>query len=160
MLRLETVLQQKKELSNNSQSKQSESGELLQNPQFKKGEESWWVSGGQLAVKNGEACVNITQPGSNNWDVILGQGGLGLENGQSYQVNFTARSSVETKFKALIQHDGAPYTGYFNEDISVGPTAKTYSFNFTQKEPSDAKTGFQFQLGAQKKLIFVLVTSR
>ncbi|MGY5450834.1 glycoside hydrolase family 9 protein [Agarivorans sp. MS3-6] len=124
--------------------------EMLRNGQFSEATNGWWSAGGKLAANAGEACIEIAQPGSNAWDVIIGQAGLGLAQGESYAVQFTARATEETGFKALIQHEGPPYTHFFLEDITIGKQAEQFNFSFVQEEKSDPKTEFQFQLGAQK----------
>ncbi len=127
--------------------------EMLGNPNFSNGTTGWWSSGAELTVKDGEACMDIKRAGSNPWDVILGQRGFGLEKGQEYSVDFVARADKNTAATALIQHNGAPYTQYFNKQVKVGPEPKAFSFTFTQEQANDAKTEFQFQLGAQKKAV-------
>lgn len=124
--------------------------ELLRNGQFTNGNDDWWVAGAEFTTNDSEGCINITKPGSKPWDVILGQGGFGLIKGTSYTLEFSARADVNTTFKALIQHEGAPYTKYFSQDVSVTNKSAPYTFTFTQQESSDPKTDFQLQLGAQR----------
>jgi endoglucanase len=123
--------------------------ELLLNGQFAN-DDDWWVAGAGLKVKDAEACINITNPGSKSWDVILGQGGFGLIKGQTYTLEFNARADVETTFKALIQHQGEPYTTYFSKNINVTNRSAPFTYTFTHLKNSDANTDFQMQLGAQK----------
>ncbi|WP_295813822.1 glycoside hydrolase family 9 protein [uncultured Deinococcus sp.] len=124
--------------------------DLLTNGSFGAGQDPWWTSGGLgVAVAGGEACLNITQPGANPYDVIFGQGGVGLTQGATYTLTFTARADQATGFKTLLQFDGAPYTSYFAADVEVSPTPKTYTYTFTMKETSDPKATFQFQVGAR-----------
>ena len=127
--------------------------ELLRNGQFAYGYEEWWISGAELTVEQEEACINVTNPGSKPWNVTLGQGGAGLVKGASYALEFTARSNVETTFRAVIQHDGAPYTQYLNKEIPVTRKSAPFTFVFTQQEESDPKVQLQMQLGAEKPAI-------
>ncbi|WP_221074980.1 glycoside hydrolase family 9 protein [Agarivorans aestuarii] len=129
------------------------SNEMLSNTDFSNGTTGWWSSGAELVTKDGEACMDIKRAGSNPWDVILGQRGFGLEKGQDYAIDFVARADKDTAFTALIQHNGAPYTQYFNQVLEIGTEPKSFSFKFTQDQKSDAKTEFQFQLGAQKEAV-------
>ncbi|WP_163134102.1 glycoside hydrolase family 9 protein [Agarivorans sp. Alg241-V36] len=129
------------------------SDEMLSNTDFSNGTTGWWSSGAELVAKDGEACMDIKRAGSNPWDVILGQRGFGLEEGQDYAIDFVARANKDTAFTALIQHNGAPYTQYFNQVLEIGTEPKSFSFKFTQDQKSDAKTEFQFQLGAQKEAV-------
>jgi len=123
--------------------------ELILNGQFAN-DDDWWVAGAGLTVKNAEGCIDIRSPGSKSWDVILGQGGFGLIKGQTYTLEFNARANVDTTFKTLIQHQGAPYTTYFSKNISVTDKSAPFTYTFTHLKKSDADTDFQMQLGAQK----------
>ncbi|MBF4365682.1 glycosyl hydrolase, partial [Vibrio anguillarum] len=84
-------------------------------------------------------------------NVILGQGGIGLANKADYEVSFDAYATVDTQMRTLIQHEGPPYTNYFVDDTKVSLKKKSYKFKFSHDVESDAKTEFQFQMGAQKK---------
>ncbi|WP_434430340.1 carbohydrate binding domain-containing protein [Aeromonas veronii] len=64
--------------------------------------------GGTLNAENQMGCITFTESGSNPWDVILGQSNLGLVQGQTYKLHFTAMAKSDINVKALIQHDGAP----------------------------------------------------
>ncbi|GLS92213.1 hypothetical protein GCM10007916_32830 [Psychromonas marina] len=124
--------------------------ELLRNGQFTHGYNDWWITGAELTVKDAEACIDISTPGDTPWDVILGQGGSGLIEGASYTLEFTARANIATQFKAVIQHEGKPYTKYFSKDIYVTNKSAPFTLTFTHQEKSDPKTDFQLQFGAQK----------
>ncbi|WP_192930915.1 glycoside hydrolase family 9 protein [Deinococcus sp. AJ005] len=124
--------------------------ELLTNGKFSPGQDPWWTSGDmKVGVAGGEACLDIKTPGANPYDVIFGQAGIGLNEGGTYTLNFTARADQPTGFKTLLQFDGAPYTSYFAADVDVTAAPKNYSYTFTMKEASDPKATFQFQLGAK-----------
>ncbi|MBJ7018841.1 carbohydrate binding domain-containing protein, partial [Vibrio cholerae] len=112
--------------------------------------DGWWNAGADVKINDGEACIEIRNPGENSWNVILGQGGIGLANSANYQVSFDAYATVDTQMKALIQHEGPPYTHYFIDETKVSTQKKSYKFNFNHDVESDAKTEFQFQMGAQK----------
>ncbi|MEF1174797.1 glycoside hydrolase family 9 protein, partial [Vibrio sinaloensis] len=124
--------------------------EQLINGSFEGSMDGWWNAGADVKVENGEACVEIRNPGENSWNVILGQGGIGLANDADYQVSFDAYATTDTQMKSLIQHEGPPYTHHFIDETHVSTKKKTYKFNFTHDTESDAKTEFQFQMGAQK----------
>ncbi|GGJ20097.1 glycoside hydrolase family 9 protein [Deinococcus roseus] len=126
-------------------------GELLNNGTFASGKDGWWTSGSPgWDVNAGESCLTIGTPGANPWDVILGQGGVGLNQDATYTLSFTARADVATGFKPLLQFDAAPYTSYFATEVNdLGPVAKNYTYTFQMKEKSDAKAAFQFQMGGK-----------
>ncbi|MGR5267814.1 glycoside hydrolase family 9 protein [Vibrio astriarenae] len=123
--------------------------EMIRNGQFN-GIDGWWTAGAQVSTDNNQACMKITNPGSDPWSVILGHGGVGLAEGESYTISFNAYADIATQVKTLIQHEGPPYTHYFVNDTKIGTNKKHYSFEFKQDKPSDAGGEFQFQMGAQK----------
>lgn len=122
--------------------------ELLTNGSFAQGTDGWWSAGGPLSTDQQMGCLTFTNGGSNPWDVIFGQSGLALAQGQTYTLSFTASAKQPIHAKALIQHDGAPYTSYLVQDIELGASAKQFDFKFTPSA-TDEKTQFQLQLGTQ-----------
>ena len=123
--------------------------ELLRNPDFRQGANAWWALGAPWKVKDGQACVLIDRPGSNAWDVILGQGKVALKQGREYTVSFTASASEPTWLRPLLQFDSAPWTTYFAQNIPIGTSPQPVRLNFTMRYGDDDKAGFQFQLGGR-----------
>ena len=76
--------------------------ELLTNGGFQ-GTDGWWTAGGTLNAENQMGCITFTESGSNPWDVILGQSNLGLVQGQTYKLHFTAMAKSDINVKALIE---------------------------------------------------------
>lgn len=128
----------------------SRAAELLRNPDFRQGSNGWWALGAPWKVKDGQACVLIDRPGSNAWDVILGQGKVALKQGREYTVSFTASASEPTWLRPLLQFDAAPWTTYFAQNIPIGTTPQPVRLSFTMRYGDDDKAGFQFQLGGRK----------
>lgn len=124
--------------------------EMIRNGQFTSGVDGWWSAGGNVSTNSNEACMEMINPGANPWSVILGHGGIGLEQGQTYTISFDAYADVDTEVKTLIQHEGPPYTHYIVENTKIGTQKQSYRYEFTQELPSDAGGEFQFQMGAQK----------
>ena len=124
------------------------SQELLNNGSFAQGSDGWWAAGATLAVDNQMGCATFTDSGANPWDVILGQSGIGLVAGQTYTLHFKALAKNNVHVKALVQHDGAPYTNYMVQDIELGSSAKPFEIKFTPSA-TDEKTQLQFQMGTQ-----------
>ncbi|TXR54985.1 glycosyl hydrolase [Reinekea thalattae] len=122
---------------------------MIRNGQFNGHTDGWWYSGAEVVAQDNQACIDIQNPGTDPWSVILGHGGVGLAQSESYQLSFDAYAESETQFKTLIQHEGPPYTHHFIVDTEVGPSKKHYQYDFTQTNDSDARAEFQFQLGAQ-----------
>jgi endoglucanase len=128
----------------------SRAAELLRNPDFRQGSNGWWAVGAPWKVTDGQACVLIDRPGSNVWDVILGQGKVALKQGREYSVSFTAFASEPTWLRPLLQLDVPPWTPYFAQNIPIGTSPQPVRLNFTMRHGDDDKAGFQFQLGGRK----------
>nr|WP_211091891.1 glycoside hydrolase family 9 protein [Vibrio agarilyticus] len=124
--------------------------ELLLNGQFSDKSNNWWGSGGSLDEVAGTGCLTFNDAGQNRWDVILGQGGFGLSEGETYTVSFDIKANNKTKGVVLIQHDGAPYDQYFSKELNIGTEFKKHEYTFKYNSKNDPKTGFQFQLGSHK----------
>lgn len=127
--------------------------EMIRNGQFSNGIDGWWAAGVQVNTDNGAACVDISNPGNDPWSVILGHGGIGLAQGESYSIRFVAWAETETQMKTLIQHEGPPYTHYIIQDTQVSPQKQQFEYQFTQTLESDAGGEFQFQMGAQQATV-------
>ncbi len=122
--------------------------ELISNGNFAKKTEGWWAAGAKLKSADQMGCITFTRKGKNPWDVILGQSGLALKKGENYHLQFSAQAKQPTYVKALIQHDGAPYTNHFLEDIALNQEFKTFKFSF-KPTSNDSKVQFQFQMGTE-----------
>ncbi|MCF8360222.1 MAG: cellulase family glycosylhydrolase [Prolixibacteraceae bacterium] len=88
--------------------------ELLTNPDFNDGTNGWWAYGADISTNNGEVAFDISEPGSNIWDIQLGQGSITLRQGFKYTLCWRAKRDNGT----LVFNVGlgeAPYTLYFND---------------------------------------------
>jgi len=90
----------------------------------------------------------FTKRGSNPWDVILGQSGLALKKGEDYHLKFSALAKQSINVKALVQHNGAPYTNHFVKDIYLNQELKPFEFSFKPSGDDDS-VQFQFQMGTE-----------
>lgn len=122
--------------------------EMINNGSFSKGTDGWWAAGAKLKRTDNMGCITFTKKGKNPWDVILGQSDLALKKGQNYLLKFNALAKEPISVKALLQHDGAPYTGHIVEDISLNQELKEFQFTF-KPAGNDNKVQFQFQMGTQ-----------
>ncbi|GEA49892.1 endoglucanase [Vibrio inusitatus NBRC 102082] len=125
--------------------------QMVRNGSFENELNGWWSSGNRAVVEDGEACIDINESTSNPWDIVFGQGGFGLEQGERYQIEFTVRADQNTRIRAVLQHDGAPYTTYVGEDVRVSKSARRNKVRLTQKHTSDDNVTLQFQMGGQKQ---------
>ncbi len=80
----------------------------------------------------------------NAWDAIVGQNDLPLAEGESYELQFTARASAPVSVRALVQRDVDPWPMQLEEFPALGAEAQTYSYTFTSNATwDDAQLAFQ-----------------
>ncbi|MFN3632726.1 carbohydrate binding domain-containing protein [Exiguobacterium profundum] len=99
----------------------------------------------QAAVEavNEAARISITQEGNEAWSVLMEQGGLELQQDQTYVVQFDASSTVARSFEVTLENAG--YYRYLSEVVSVTPETHTYTFEVTM--PVTDMTGLKFLMG-------------
>ncbi|MDE0564195.1 carbohydrate binding domain-containing protein [Exiguobacterium sp. B2(2022)] len=99
----------------------------------------------QAAVEavNEAARISITQEGNEAWSVLMEQGGLELQQDQTYVVQFDASSTVARSFEVTLENAG--YYRYLSEVVSVTPETNTYTFEVTM--PVTDMTGLKFLMG-------------
>ncbi|WP_214821912.1 MULTISPECIES: carbohydrate binding domain-containing protein [unclassified Exiguobacterium] len=120
----------------------------LKNGSFTEGLTNWgsYVHfDAQAAVEavNEAARISITQEGNEAWSVLMEQGGLELQQDQTYVVQFDASSTVARSFEVTLENAG--YYRYLSEVVSVIPETNTYTFEVTM--PVTDMTGLKFLMG-------------
>ncbi len=120
----------------------------LKNGSFTEGLTNWgsYVHfDAQAAVEavNEAARISITQEGNEAWSVLMEQGGLELQQDQTYVVQFDASSTVARSFEVTLENAG--YYRYLSEVVSVTPETNTYTFEVTM--PVTDMTGLKFLMG-------------
>ncbi len=120
----------------------------LKNGSFTEGLTNWgsYVHfDAQAAVEavNEAARISITQEGNEAWSVLMEQGGLELQQDQTYVVQFDASSTVARSFEVTLENAG--YYRYLSEVVSVTPKTNTYTFEVTM--PVTDMTGLKFLMG-------------
>ena len=84
------------------------------------------------------------------WSAAFGCSNVFLEKGFIYRVSFKAKSDVNMKIISQIMQADAPYSAYSGAHrLNVRPEIKTYVFEFTMRNPDDAKATLQFQCGGR-----------
>lgn len=106
--------------------------EILNNSNFNDGTNGWWHMGANVTTSNGEVTFNITEPGSNAWDVQMCYNGLTLRKGFKYTFTWRAKR-VSGSINFLVQLDHSPYTyifggsSNFNNDWQEGTAVYEHS---------------------------------
>ena len=121
--------------------------ELLTNNTFDNDKSPWINWGCNVASVNGLAAVTNIQPSTRNWEIVMMQSGVPLEQGENYTVKFSARADASRPLSVVLQLDGSPYTGYFDATVNLNTNMQDYTFNFTMSDPSDDDANFMFFIG-------------
>jgi hypothetical protein len=128
-------------------------GNLLANGDFSNGLTGWLTSIGagasaSITPDSGAAKIAVTAAGANPWDIQIYQG-ISLTANRTYTLEFDIKASATPKsFKVVVEHDGAPYTKYHEQQYSVTAAAGVYQHYVITFTPSagdaQAKLGFHF----------------
>ncbi|MBN1309824.1 MAG: glycoside hydrolase family 9 protein [Anaerolineae bacterium] len=126
-----------------------ETADLLTNGDFSSGQEEWWTTDNvEIDTTGGELCATITDGGTNQWDVVMGQNGIPVTEDQNYTLTFDAYASEEVMINARVQQEASPYTIYFAQNVDLTTATQSYEYTFTASG-SDEAASFQFQMGGQ-----------
>jgi endoglucanase len=118
---------------------------LITNGDFASGTDGWWSTANLTgAVADGEWCLDVPGGTLNAWDAIIGQNGLPLVAGESYELQFTARASTDVSVRALVQRDVDPWPTAIEEFPALGAEPQAFSYAFTANADwTDAQLAFQ-----------------
>ena len=119
---------------------------------FQNNNEGWnhWTSGGAqsgITVSNGQMHVNITNGGSDSWNVQLAKLNLSIEKGAMYRVSFKA--TAEAFPRTLSNSIGKatdPWTSYGSTSVTLTPADSIFSYTFTSGV-DDNSARMTFDLG-------------
>ncbi|PYZ95696.1 beta-glucanase [Alteribacter lacisalsi] len=101
-------------------------------------------SAGSFKVENGKGVFSVLDTGANPWDLMLFQDNLPVKAGNTYTVQFDAKSSVERTIEAVVEN--ASYYRYLSEEIALTEELETFTFEFPVTE--DDNVGLKYLLGA------------
>ena len=127
-----------------------ESPNLVQNGEFD-GLEGWAyffheTAEGEAEFREGALCLDITNAGSDAWNVQVVQGDLGLEVGTTYTTRFDAKADQSLQVRALLEEDGEDYTALAGESFEIIETTASYEFTATVEEDA-AKNRISLNMG-------------
>ena len=121
--------------------------ELLQNPTFD-GLAPWWttanISPTPDPTGSDRTCL-LVPAGGNQWDAIVGQSGLALEEGRTYTVRVTTTATPEAAARILIPDPATDWPPIYFADITLRADGQSFSESF--EAPITADTEFQLQVG-------------
>lgn len=130
-------------------------GNKIKNGDFAYGTSAWglYLEGGVAEFKataQQQGLVQIKKVGSVGWGVQLTNDGISLSTGNIYRISFEAASTVPRTGSIRIQKNASPYTGYFEQEVSLTPDMQKFTFDFEMVERSDPTCRLVFNFGTQK----------
>ncbi|MBN1481030.1 carbohydrate-binding protein [candidate division KSB1 bacterium] len=126
---------------------------LVENFDFSAGRADWtWELQGngqaEWSIENGVAHINISDGGSNDYDVQLRQNGIPLTQGSKYLFEFDAWADATRLIEAKIGQDQSPYINYSKTTYSQLRERMThFSYEFDMQDPSDFNARIVFNMG-------------
>ena len=81
--------------------------------------------------------MNVTKSGAEGWYVQSVYGGLTLEKGAKYRIEFDYSSTRSGKFTFCVQQNYDPYDQYFLKDLNYSDNTQHFSAEFTMTEDDD-----------------------
>jgi endoglucanase len=118
--------------------------EVLQNPTFD-GQDPWWTTDNlELAAGPDGGMCTIVPATENQWDAIIGQNDVVIEEGNSYAVTLTASADPDSPVRILIPDPAADWPPVYFADLTLPPDGTTFTDTFEAEVDSDQ---FQIQVG-------------
>lgn len=99
-----------------------------------------------LRIKNG-ITMEITDSGTNIWDVQASYKNLTFEEGVTYKLSFDYRANNNAKVWFTILQDYGNYDDYFDEYVDFIGDKQHYEATFTMQEATDRKCQITFNCG-------------
>ncbi len=118
-----------------------ESPNLVQNGEFDtlEGWASYFLetAQGEAELREGELCLDITDGGSDVWQIQVVQSELGLEVGTTYTTRFDAKADQSLQMRVLLEEEGDDYTALAGETFELTDALTSYEFTGTVEEAAD-----------------------
>ncbi|WP_049574797.1 glycoside hydrolase family 9 protein [Streptomyces sp. SBT349] len=120
---------------------------LIVNGDFAAGTEPWWSTpNAPFAVVDGRLCAEVEGGTVNPWDAIVGQDGIPLTAGESYELSFTATASAPLTVRTNVQQAVDPWLTEHSSADPVSDTAEPITHVFTASADHEAAQ-LAFQVG-------------
>ncbi|HKO94275.1 MAG TPA: glycoside hydrolase family 9 protein, partial [Polyangiaceae bacterium] len=121
--------------------------EQLTNGGFEAGPAPWWNTPNLAPnTTDGRFCMDVPGGTTNPWDAIVGQAGVPIVEGETYELSFDASSSPgPVVVRALVQNP-TTYATFTDRNPALTPATQHFSYTFTAG--SSLPSGeVQFQIG-------------
>ncbi len=124
--------------------------ELIVNGDFADGTTApwWWTGNTEGVVVDGQLCADIPGGTVNPWDAIIGQNDLPLTAGESYELTYTATSTVPITSRTAVQQAEEPYATELSVVDTITDEPEPISHVFNVGADNDAAQ-LVFQVGGK-----------
>jgi len=126
---------------------------LLYKSNFTAGNDGWSVNfnsgaAGSWNRTGGKMNITITNGGTEVWYVQAVRGGISLENGKTYRVTFTTKSSADRTASVYVGMPVSPWSAFSGyNSVSMATAETTSTFTFEMKSSSTTNARLVFDLG-------------
>jgi endoglucanase len=93
---------------------------------------------GRAAVTDHELCVQMADPGTHTYDVVVRQRPVAIATGHHYQLRFRTHATATTRLRARLSKINVPYTELWAATAESGPAARSYTAAFDAAVDDDA----------------------
>lgn len=116
-----------------------------------------WGGAATGSVVNGEYKLDVTQAGTQKYQIQLTQAGLILVQGKSYKVSFDAYAQAPRNLEFNFEQDVSPYTSYLAavQQYDLTTTKTKFIHTFTMTQPTDSSSRISFNAGAAAGALFL-----
>ena len=128
-------------------------GNLLKNGDFSSGKDSWIEAvtapgAANISYEDKKAIFDITDVGTEEWNVQFKQEGITLEKGSTYTVKFKATSTADRTIKLAMMSTDGKYTWYGGDDIALeAGKEKEVTVTFTMDKDTDTSAALFLSMG-------------
>jgi len=136
-------------------------GNLVRNGDFSQGGLDWGfgltgTASGAWAISNTVAQIYITNGATSLDDVQLVQGGLTLNQGKTYVLEFDGWSAAPRYIDVKLAQNAPPFFDYSHiTPPFLTPNPTHYRFTFTMQQLSDASVSLLFNVGASPGSVYL-----
>jgi len=126
---------------------------LIKNASFESGKEYWEggitsPGGGTEKFEDGKAVYEITNTGTEDWNIQLRQTGIQLEKGSRYKLVFKANSTVARNI--TVNFMSTSYDWYAGSGIELTAEEKDAGFEFIMEKDTNNNAGIFISMGKMK----------
>jgi beta-glucanase (GH16 family) len=134
--------------------------ELILNGDFSSGAMFWLPIGnyggtGEGSVVDGEYQINVTNAGTNDWNIQFNQEKIRIVKDAQYTLSFDAYVQSPRSISAAINMSVSPWVTYFKDTCSLTTQKSRYSYTFQMKNETDTNARIEFDCGVNSPTIFL-----